>query len=91
MLLGEIAQLASTHLVVCVVVRDPLVSARARQVPAATPHVYEKAVADEVLADRRRALGILSRRGVLIVDAEPQDLSADLVARYISVKSRALL
>lgn len=91
MLLAEIAQLARAHLVICVVVRDPLVSERARQMPETVDHVYEKAVADEVLADRRRALGILGRRGVLVVDAEPQELSAELVARYLSVKSRALL
>jgi len=91
MLLAEIAQLAAAHLVICVVVRDPLVSERARQMPATVPQVYEKAVADEVLADRRRALGILSRRGVLVVDAEPSELSADLVARYLAVKGRALL
>lgn len=91
MLLTEIAQLAAAHLVICVVVRDPLVSERARQMPASVDHVYEKAVADEVLADRRRALAILNRRGVLVVDAEPQELSADLVARYLTVKSRSLL
>jgi uncharacterized protein (DUF58 family) len=91
MLLAEIAQLARAHLVVCVVVRDPLVSGRARQMPDAPAEVYEKAVAEEVLADRRRALGILSRRGVLVVDAEPQELSAELVARYLHVKGRALL
>lgn len=91
MLLAEIAQLARAHLVVCVVVRDPLVSGRARQMPDVPAQVYEKAVAEEVLADRRRALGILSRRGVLVVDAEPQELSAELVARYLHVKGRALL
>lgn len=91
MLLAEIAQLASAHLVVCVVVRDPLIGARARQMPDEPAQVYEKAVAEEVLADRRRALGILSRRRVLIVDAEPQELSAELVARYLTVKGKALL
>ncbi len=35
--------------------------------------------------------GYTIRRGVLLVDAEPQELSAELVARYLTVKSRALL
>ena len=91
MLLAEIAHLGASHLVICVVVRDPLVSERARQMPASVDQVYEKAVADEVLADRRRALALLNRRGVLVVDAEPQELSAELVARYLTVKSRSLL
>jgi uncharacterized protein (DUF58 family) len=90
-LLAEIAALASMHLVVCVVVSDPLVAQRARQVPDEVAQVYEKAVAEEVIADRRRALGLLQKRGVLVVDAEPKELSVDLVARYLEVKSRSLL
>lgn len=91
MLLAEIAQLAASHLVVCVVVSDPLIGQRARQMPDAAPQVYEKAVAEEVIADRRRALNVLKKRGVLVVDAEPSELSVELVARYLAVKGRALL
>lgn len=91
MLLAEIAQLAASHLVVCVVVSDPLIGQRARQMPEAAPQVYEKAVAEEVIADRRRALNLLKKRGVLVVDAEPRELSVELVARYLAVKGRALL
>ena len=90
-LLNEISGLASMHLVVCVVVRDPLISARARQIPVDPAQVYEKAVAEEVLGERRRALNLLKKRGVLVVDAEPADLSADLIARYLEVKQRALI
>jgi len=91
MLLTEIAQLARMHLVVCVLVRDPLVGERARQIPEQAVQVYEKAVAEEVLAERQSALALLQKRGVLLVDAEPQDLSADLIARYLMVKSRSLI
>jgi uncharacterized protein (DUF58 family) len=91
MLLAEISQLASAHLVVCVGVSDPLVGERARQYPEEAHQVFEKAVAEEVIADRRRALNLLKKRGVLVVDAEPQDLSADLIARYLEVKSRSML
>jgi uncharacterized protein (DUF58 family) len=91
MLLAEIASLASLYLVVCVVVSDPLVAQRARQVPDEVAQVYEKAVAEEVIADRRRALGLLQKRGVLVVDAEPKELSVELVARYLEVKSRSLI
>jgi uncharacterized protein (DUF58 family) len=91
MLLAEIAQLGRTHLVVCVLVSDPLVGERARQMPRDASQVYEKAVAEEVLSDRSSALALLQKRGVLVVDAEPSELSAELVARYLMVKNRALL
>jgi len=90
-LLAEIAQLASAHLVVCVVVSDPLIAERARQMPEAVAQVYEKAVAEEVIADRRRALNLLRKRGVLVVDAEPRQLSVELISRYLSVKSRSMI
>ena len=91
MLLNEIAQLAAMHLVICVVVSDPLIGQRAAQNSETLGAVYEKAVAQEVIVDRQRALDLLRRRGVLVVDAEPQQLSIDLVARYLEVKNRAML
>jgi uncharacterized protein (DUF58 family) len=91
MLLAEIAQLARAHLVVCVLISDPLVGERARLSPRAASQVYEKAVAEEVLSDRSNALALLQKRGVLVVDAEPSELSAELVARYLMVKNRSLL
>ena len=79
------------HLVVCVVVRDPLISARARQPVSEASQAYERAVAEEVLGERRRALNLLKKRGVLVVDAEPNELSAELVSRYLEVKQRSLI
>ena len=90
-LLREIAYLNRTHLVCCVTVRDPLLSERARQFPERVEHVYEKAVASETLAERRKTLALLERQGILSVDAEPKQLSAELVARYLAVKQQALL
>lgn len=90
-LLREISHLAEKHVVVCVVVADPLIGERARQTPENPDAVYEKAVAEDVLAERRRALNLLKKRGVLIVDAEPQELSVELISRYLLVKSRSLL
>lgn len=90
-LLQEIGHLSHKHVVVCVVVSDPLIGERARQMPATPESVYEKAVAEEVIAERRRALNLLKKRGVLIVDAEPHELSVELISRYLLVKSRSLL
>ena len=89
MLLSEIAMLSRTHLVCCVTVRDPLLSERARRWPDSVEHVYEKAVASETLAERRKTLALLERQGILVVDAEPNQLSAELVARYLAVKRQS--
>lgn len=90
-LLSEIAHLNRAHLVCCVTVRDPLLSEQARQFPDKVEHVFEKAVASETLAERRKTLALLERQGVLVVDAEPKELSAELVARYLAVKQQAMI
>ena len=91
MLLKEIVHLSRGHLVCVVLVRDPLLSQRMRQEPTEAIHVYEKAVAIETLAERQKARQMLENRGILVVDAEPQELSVELVAKYLTVKRRALL
>jgi uncharacterized protein (DUF58 family) len=91
MLLKEIMHLARGHLVCVVLVRDPLVSERVRQEPTEPVHAYEKVVAIETLAERQKARLLLENRGILVVDAEPQELSVELVAKYLTVKRRAML
>jgi uncharacterized protein (DUF58 family) len=91
MLLSEIAHLNRAHLVCCVTVRDPLLSEQARQFPDRIEHVFEKTVAAETLAERKKTLSLLERQGVLVVDAEPKQLSVELVARYLAVKQQAIL
>ncbi len=90
-LLTEIAHLNRTHLVCCVTVRDPLLSEQARKFPERAEHVFEKAVATETLAERKKTLALLERQGILVVDAEPKQLSAELVARYLAVKQQSLI
>lgn len=91
MLLEEISLLAVSHLVVCVLVRDPLLSERAERTVQSAAEVFEKAVAEEALEERRLTLGRLEKRGVQIVDAVPEALSRELVARYLKVKREARL
>ena len=52
---------------------------------------YEKAVAMEVLEERRKAMAMLRERGVLVVDSAAEKLSADLVNQYLRVKERQSL
>ena len=91
MLLEEISLLAVRHLVVCVLVRDPLLSERIERPVQTARDAFEKAVAEEALEDRRATLALLEKRGVQIVDAVPEALSTELVARYLRVKREARL
>ncbi len=53
--------------------------------------IYKKAIAIDLLSQREIALSVLTRRGCLVLDCPPQDLSDRLVEKYLEIKSRARL
>ncbi len=53
--------------------------------------IYKRAVAIDLLNQREIALSTLTRRGCLVLDCPPQDLSDKLVEKYLEVKARARL
>ena len=90
-ILDAIPMIADQHRVVCVTVSDPNILAAAKSIPTDSAGVYQKAVATQVLQERRAAITILKRRGVWTIDSPPEDLSADLVNHYLDLKSRSLI
>lgn len=53
--------------------------------------VYEAAAAAEILTWRHQVLRDLEHRGVLSLDVFPEDMTAPLINRYLSIKARHLL
>ena len=53
--------------------------------------IYVKAAAMQTLEERRKALRLLEQRGVLVIDTPAEELSAELVRRYLEIKDRVLL
>lgn len=98
-LLAGIAGLATRHLVFCVTLKDRQIinSAKPQILPANTPHeevmgsIYRRAVATDLLEQRELALSVLQRRGCLVLDCPPQELSDKLVDAYLEVKTRGRL
>ena len=90
-ILDAVPMLADIHRVVCVTVSDPSILAAAKAVPTDAAAVYQKAVAQQVLQERRQAISVLKRRGVWTVDSPPEELSADLINHYLDLKSRSLI
>ncbi len=97
-LLSGLASLAPRHLPFCVTLKDRNV----QQIAASAIRdqkdekeqkleIYRKAVALDLLSQRELALSVLTRRGCLILDAAPQDLSDKLVEKYLEVKARGRL
>ncbi|MEO7720174.1 MAG: DUF58 domain-containing protein [Capsulimonas sp.] len=90
-ILNAVSILEERHRVVCVTVSDPNIIAAAAAVPEETHQVYTKAVATQVLHERRQAIQALRRRGVWTVDSTPENLSADLINRYLELKAKSLI
>ncbi len=55
------------------------------------PTLYQGAAAADLLNWRERVLARLRGRGVLTLDVFPEDLTGDLVSRYLEIKARHLL
>ncbi len=83
--------LRPTHLPLCVTLQDNEVLTAARRVVTDAPSMYERAVALDLMTERRRVLDSLHRLGSLILDSPPDQLSVGVVNRYLELKSRQLL
>jgi uncharacterized protein (DUF58 family) len=90
-ILDAVPIIEGLHRVVCVTVSDPNIVRAAKVMPETSAEVYQKAVAQQVLQERRQAITVLKRRGVWTIDSPPEDLSADLINHYLDLKARSLI
>lgn len=87
-LLSAMGRLAPRHLPFCVTLRDPQVDRQAAALTTTVPDTYARAVALDLLAQRRLALAKLQQKGVLVLDAPANQIRDDLVDRYLQLKAR---
>jgi uncharacterized protein (DUF58 family) len=83
--------LRPVHLPLCVTLRDAGIVSRSEALPASVPEMYERTVAVELLAERRRVLDALQKLGAVVLDCPPDELSVAVVNRYLELKYRQLL
>ena len=83
--------LALRHLPLVVWIRDPEIDALLASESMTPSAQYTRGAAAEMMAWRERSLAALRKRGALVVDANPEALSLDLLGRYLEIKARQLL
>lgn len=96
-LLAALSRLTPRYLPFCVTLRDPQVDriahtstwqeGKRKEVAAA----YTRAVALDLLSQRQVAFAQLRQKGVLVLDAPANQISEQLVDRYLQLKARNLL
>jgi len=90
-LLSAMMRLSPRYLPFCVTLNDPVVEQIAHAHTNNTRDTFSRAVALDLLAQRRLAFAQLRRKGVLVLDAPCNRISEELVDRYLILKARNLL
>jgi uncharacterized protein (DUF58 family) len=88
-LLMAMARLTPRYLPFCVALRDPKIDRQAQQQTESVTGAYERAVALDLIAQRQVALGTLRQKGVMILDAPADQITDQLVDRYLQMKARS--
>lgn len=86
-----LANINGQHLPLGVLLRDREMFDAADAPDGGSFEMYRSAAAAEILLWRDQVLKDLTHRGVLVVDAFPEDLAAPLVNQYLEVKAKHLL
>ena len=87
-LLAALCKLAPRYLPFCVTLRDPEVDNLAHTFTANVTQAYSRAVALDLLAQRQVAFAQLKQKGVLVLDAPANQITDQLVERYLQIKAR---
>jgi uncharacterized protein (DUF58 family) len=87
----HLGKIKGPHLPVGVLMRDRTMYEAVENEASEDYCIYRAAAAADVLLWRQQVLSDLSHRGVLIVDAFPDELAAPLVNQYLEVKAKHLL
>jgi uncharacterized protein (DUF58 family) len=87
-LLQALGRMAPRYLPFCVTLRDPQIDRQSADFSLDLDANFERAVALDLLAQRRKAFALLQQRGVLVLDAPANQISEQLVDRYLQLKLR---
>ncbi len=85
-LLQALGRMAPRYLPFCVTLRDLQIDRQAADFSIDVSANFERAVALDLLAQRRKAFALLQQRGVLVLDAPANQISEQLVDRYLQLK-----
>jgi len=90
-LLEAVALLRPRHLPLCMAIRDSEWDDLMKRPPTNPMDVYERAVLQETIRQRRKAIGKLQQKGAIAMDLPPRLLSSNAIEHYLDVKRRGLL
>jgi uncharacterized protein (DUF58 family) len=90
-LIAYMGRLAKHHLPLLVIMNDPNITRIAARQPESSTDAYQRAVAEQLLDERRIILDTLNRAGVLTLDVPADKLSVAVINKYLELKTRGVL
>jgi uncharacterized protein (DUF58 family) len=87
----HVRELRSPHLVLAAFLRNVPLYDRVKAIPTSDVDAFQIAAAAEMVHTQTRQIAELSHSGLLVLDTLPEELSADLISRYLDIKARHLL
>ncbi len=90
-LIANLGRLAKRHLPLCVTISDPNVTNLAHAPPRTSNTVYQRAVAEMLLDERRVVLDTLNRSGVMTLDVPADKLTVSVINLYLQLKGKGKL
>jgi uncharacterized protein (DUF58 family) len=83
--------LAQKHLLLVVFFDNTELGTILSSDPADTEEVYVQIIAEQFRYDKRRMVKILQQNGILALLTPPQQLTVNIINKYLEIKSRALI
>jgi uncharacterized protein (DUF58 family) len=90
-MVAAVRHAARRHVVLFLALRDPFLKRAAEATSADEETAFRQAVALSLLRERLEVLEGLRRYGVQVVDVNPEELTANLVNKYLEISFRGLL
>ena len=91
LLVENLSVMTKQHLVLYIALRDPMVQSFARPKTLTMTTIAKGISAARILQERQAVLDRLSRLGVICLDADPSQLTAALISRYIEIKAKEMI
>ncbi|QDU52864.1 DUF58 domain-containing protein [Gimesia panareensis] len=79
------------HLVLSAFLRNVPLQDRMNAIPETDREAFQIASAAEIVATQTSQIAALQKSGLLILDTLPENLSVNLISRYLDIKARQLL
>ncbi len=77
------------HLPMCVTLSDPNIVSAAQRQPYSLDTIYQRAVAEQILDERRYWRNLLEQRGVMTLEVPAYHLTSAVLNKYLEIKDKA--